>query len=368
MFEDLAPQMARVLAGYSLRQKDGAYVVINTNTHGAPLAAALYEALVERGANPVIKLNLPHLAELFLNKASDAQLAFVEPGTAEWLKAADSYVVIDAPVNPKALTGIDPARMAKAQQGRAEINKIFFERIVSGDMGYLMTLWPTDAAAQQAEMGLLAYQEFVYKACGLDQPDPVAHWAAFRDRQTRLADWLKGKHRAEVRGPGIDLSFTFTDRAWISCHGELNFPDGEIYTCPLEDSVNGRVAFSYPSLYQGKEVRGVSLTFKDGLVVEASAEKGQDHLLSQLDLDPGARRLGEFAIGTNMGVQQYTGNTLFDEKIGGTIHMAVGNSAPYAGGQNHSSVHWDIVHGMRDGGEIRIDGELFYQNGAFVVE
>ncbi len=217
-------------------------------------------------------------------------------------------------------------------------------------------------------MGLLAYTEFIYKACGLHHPDPLAYWRDLKARQERLITWLHGKQHAAIKGPDIELSFDFTDRLWVNSWGNHNFPSGEIFTGPVEDSVNGHVAFSYPTVYGGREISGVKLTFEDGVVTEASANKGEDYLLSQLDMDAGARRLGEFAIGTNTGIQQFTGNTLFDEKIGGTIHMALGRSIPESKGVNQSQIHWDMVHDMKNGGEITIDGELFYKNGEFVIE
>jgi aminopeptidase len=188
-----------------------------------------------------------------------------------------------------------------------------------------------------------------------------------RDKQTRIADYLKNKKHAEIKGPGIDMSFDFAERPWVSCHAELNFPDGEIFTSPIEDSVNGTVEFNMRTIYGGRELNGIQFTFKDGVVVEASAKKGEDFLMSQLDLDEGARRLGEFAIGTNYGVDRVTGSTLFDEKIGGSIHMAIGHSIPQSKGVNVSNVHWDMVHGMQDGGQIIVDGELIYENGEFII-
>jgi len=216
-------------------------------------------------------------------------------------------------------------------------------------------------------MGLLAYTEFMYKACALDQTDPVAHWKAMRARQDRLVAWLKGKKHAEVKGPGIEMSFDFTDRPWVNCWGDKNFPDGEVFTSPIENSVNGHVEFNFPTMFGGREVNGVKFTFKDGRIVEASAAKNEDYLLTQLDIDAGARSLGEFAVGTNMGIQRFTGEVLFDEKIGGSIHMAIGHGIGESGGVNESVIHWDMVHSMKNGGEIYIDGELFYRNGDFVV-
>jgi aminopeptidase len=263
---------------------------------------------------------------------------------------------------------VDPARVAKSQKGNRPIIEKYFERINDKSLNWNITAWPTQASAQEAEMGLNAYADFVYRACGLDQADPVAYWTNFRERQTRLTDWLQGKKHAEVRGPGVELSFDFTDRPWVSCHGTVNFPDGEIFTSPIENSMNGYVEFNYPSMFGGREVNGTRLVFKDGRCVEASAKKNEEYLLSQLDMDDGSRCLGEFAIGTNMGIQKFTGEILFDEKIGGTFHMALGEGIAESGGLNKSAIHWDMIHGMRDGGEVYIDGELFYKSGEFVVE
>ena len=367
MFHDLAPRMAEVITGYSTRIKEGDYVVLLGPVTAAPLLEALYEAVIRRGGNPQVQLQLPGLDEFYLQNATDAQLAFVNPTHEVWVGSVDVYIHIDGPTNPKALSGIDASRLAKRQHAQRHLSALLFKRLEDPAYRYLYALWPTDAAAQEAIMGLRAYQQFVYHACALDQPDPVAYWRQVRARQERLVEWLADKSHAEVRGPGIDLSFDFGGRTWISCHGDMNFPDGEIYTGPIEDSVSGTVEFSYPSIYNGVEVDGIKLRFQEGAVVEASAAKGEPTLLSQLDLDVGARRLGEFAIGTNFGVDRYTGNTLFDEKIGGTIHLALGASIPDSKGVNQSSVHWDIVHGMQQGGEIWIDGELFYRAGEFLV-
>jgi aminopeptidase len=279
----------------------------------------------------------------------------------------DALFQIIAPTNKKSLSTVDPARVARAQKGNRPFTEKYFARIEDRSLRWNITAWPTQAAAQEAEMGLLAYTEFVYNACGLDHDDPVAYWHDLEAHQQQWVDWLNGKRRAEVKGPGIDLSFNFEGRVWINSKGDVNFPSGEIFTSPIEDSVNGHVEFSFPTVYGGREINGVRLTFKNGRVIEASAAKGEDYLFSQLDLDEGARTLGEFAIGSNYGIQQFTGETLFDEKIGGTVHMALGQGFEEAHGVNKSQVHWDMVHDMKNGGAIRIDGELFHKNGQFVV-
>lgn len=368
MTHDLAPRLAEVLTGYCRPIQPGDYVVIRSNTLAAEFIPALFTAILQRGGHPSLALDLPELDELFLLHASDAQLDFIDPAAQTRLERADVLLSIWAPENPHALTAIPPERMVRAQQGQAPLRQMYLQRVDDDSLRWNICAWPTEAAAQQAHMSARAYREFVYRAAGLHQPDPVAYWTGFRERQARLQAWLADKSHVEVRGPGIALTLEYARRHWRSSYGERNFPDGEIYTAPVEDSVNGRVAFSFPTYYGGREVSGAVLTFKDGLCVEATAERGEDFLLSQLDLDAGARRLGEFAIGTNWGVDRVTGNTLFDEKMGGTIHMALGNGYVQTGSQNKSAIHWDMVHDMRDGGEIWIDGTLFYRAGEFMVE
>lgn len=368
MLHDLAPRMAQVLTDYSADIKPGDYVGIVGSTLAEPWIKAMYEAVLRRGGHPFVRVLLPGLQETFLRLSSDEQLDFCDPLALDFISKIDVMFQVMAPANTKEFSQIDPSRLARNQQANRPYIERYFARDADGSLRWNLSAWPTHSAAQEAEMGLYAYSEFVYRACGLDQDDPVAYWQGFSEMQARLVDWLKDKQHAEIHGPGIDLSFDFGGRLWINCDGKKNFPDGEIFTGPIEDSVNGTVAFSYPTVYGGREINGVKLTFEKGKVVDASAAKGEDYLISQLNMDEGARRLGEFAIGTNNGIQRFTGNTLFDEKIGGTIHMAIGKSIEESGGVNHSTIHWDMVHGMQDGGEIIIDGELFYRSGQFMVE
>ncbi len=368
MFDDFAPRLAQILTEYSQPIQAGDYVLIMGSTEAEPLIRALYEAVLRRGGNPSVRLALPGLDEALYALGNDDQLSFVDPLAREAIERADVMFRILAPYNTKHLSGVAPERSALRQQAQRPIIQRYFERTADGSLRWNICGWPTQAAAQQAEMGLLDYTEFVYKASALDKDDPIAHWQQVKEKQARLVKWLEGKKHAEVRGPGIELSLDFEGRTWISAWGDNNFPDGEIFTSPVKTSVNGHVEFSFPTVYGGREVSGVKLTFKDGKVVEASAEKNEAYLLSQLEMDEGARFLGEFAIGTNYGIQRFTGEILFDEKIGGTIHMALGQAFEEAGGTNKSLVHWDMIHEMKNGGSITIDGTLFYENGQFVVE
>ncbi len=368
MIQNFADRMAQVLVDYSTKVRPGEKVVIQSTTAGIPLIEAVHDAVLRAGGHPMVQVNLPSLGERFLRLANDAQLDFLDPRAPVVFEQADVLVNIIAPTNTKALSNVDAKKQARSQAAQRPILETYFRRFGEGSLRFCICAWPTDSGAQEGEMGLYEYTQFIHDACGLSQPDPIAYWQEFRDQQTKIADWLKDKKHAHIIGPGIDLTFDFGERVWVSCHGELNFPDGEIFTGPIENSVNGHVEFSYPTVYGGREVDGVKFTFKDGVVVDATAAKNEEYLLSQLNLDEGARRLGEFAIGTNFFIQKFTGNTLFDEKIGGTIHMAVGRSIPQSLGVNMSQVHWDMVHGMQDGGEIYVDDELIYRSGQFLLD
>ncbi|HSM56311.1 MAG TPA: aminopeptidase [Candidatus Sulfomarinibacteraceae bacterium] len=364
---DFAPKLAHVITDYSTAIKEGDFVVILGNTEAVPLIEALYEAVLRRGGNPVVQLNIPGLREMRLELAGDRQLDFMNPIQKLVVEEADVILAIEAPSNTKSLASSDPARITRWQQAIAPLMPVQLRRMGDGSLRWCLMAWPTAAAAQQTDMGLHAYTQFLFRAYALDQDDPVAHWCGVKALHERLLAFLGGKSHVEVKGPDVELTFDYGGREWVSAHGEVNFPDGEIFTGPVESSVNGYVRFNMPTIHQGREVNGVCLTFKDGKVVEASASKGEDYLLSQLELDEGARWLGEFAIGTNRGVDRVTGSTLLDEKIGGSFHMALGASLPQTKGVNESQLHWDMVHDLKDGGEIYVDGQLFNRGGEFTV-
>ena len=368
MYEDFAPKLAKVLTEYCVPIEKGQWVFVQSSLNAEPLLDALQIAIMERGGHVNVNVGTENGSEIYFKYATDDHLQFESPIIRTVYEKADVFYSIRSATNTKRFSRVDPEKMAMNQLTYKPLSEIFNERAAAGDLRWNITAWPSHAAAQDAEMSLMDYTEFIYKACALDRDDPVAYWHEFRDRQAQFVDWLVDKKHCEVRGPGIELSFDFEGRNWVNCHGLKNFPDGEVFTSPIEDSVNGRVAFNMPSVYGGRELNGIKLTFEDGKVVEASADKGEDYLLSQLDADEGARYLGEFAIGTNMGIQEFTREILFDEKMGGTIHMALGLGLSDAGGVNKSVVHWDMVHSMMDGGEVYIDGELFYKSGEFMLE
>ena len=245
--------------------------------------------------------------------------------------------------------------------------KTFSARAQTKDLRWVLTQYPCSALAQEANLSLRDYEDFVYKATFADQDDPVGAWQQLHDEQQRFIDWIAGKKQVEIKGPNVDLSLSIENRTFINSDGESNMPSGEIFTGPVEESVNGWIKFSYPAIAYGREVEGVELEFKEGKVVSAKAEKNQEFLLTMLETDAGASYLGEFAIGTNYGIQQFTKSILYDEKIGGTIHVALGNGYPETGSKNESGIHWDMICDMRQDSEIRVDGALFYKDGVFQV-
>jgi len=310
---------------------------------------------------------VPGVDEVFFRFANDAQLDYVSPIVKIVTETFDVSYRILSETNTKSMSTVDGARLSRFAFSHRELQETFMRRQATGELRWCITLFPTDAYAQDAEMSLREYEDFVYGACLLDDPDPVAGWRQVAARQQKLVDWLRGKKIVRVTGPHCDLKVGIEGRVFINADGSKNFPDGEIFTGPQEEMTEGYIEFTYPAIFQGREVEGITLTFERGRVKKASAKKGEDFLLKMLETDEGARVLGEFAIGTNNGIKQFTRNILFDEKLGGTIHVAVGASYPDTGGTNKSSIHWDMICDMRDGGEITVDGLPFYRSGEFLV-
>jgi aminopeptidase len=369
-------QLARVITEYSTEVKPGDRVYITASPVAQPLTLAVIEQVIKRGGLPHITAGggyhhldlVPGALELMLKYGSDEQLQYINPFVQMAVNEFDVRIAIKGDVNTKALSNADPKRLALLAASHRGVMDTMMRRSAEGSLRWVVTLFPTDGLAQDAEMSLREYEDFVYGAGMLDEDDPVARWQEFRIRQDKYITWLKGKQRIQLKGPNCDLVVGITDRIFINSCGHRNFPDGEIFTGPEETITEGWVKFTYPAVYQQREVLGAQLEFKQGRVVKARADRGEDFLLSVLDTDAGSRTLGEFAIGTNNYIQKFTRNILFDEKIGGTIHMALGAAYPETGGVNKSAVHWDLICDTRDGTEITADGVPFYRNGEFLIK
>lgn len=362
-------KLADVLVNYSVGVKKGQSARISGAPVAQPLIVELYRKVLQSGGHPLVRMQPDELAEVFYKTASDEQLRYFSPIALHEIEQLDCTIGIWADENTKALTNCDPKKIGVSQAARKPYMEIFLRRAAEGKLHWSGTQFPTQASAQDAEMSLSDYEDFVFSAGMLDQPDPVSAWKAVSQRQQRLVDFLNGKSDYRVvANNGTDIRMSVADRRWINCDGHENFPDGEVFTGPVLDSVNGTVRFSFPAVHHGREVQDVRLTFKDGKVVDASASKGQDFLFSMLDTDGGSRFLGECAIGTNYRIRQYTRSTLFDEKIGGTCHFALGSGYPETGNTNQSGLHWDMVVDLRPGGYVEIDGVKINVDGKFTRE
>ncbi|HEV2887977.1 MAG TPA: aminopeptidase [Jatrophihabitans sp.] len=357
-------RLAEVLIRYSLATRQGDRVLIHAPVTAAPLVREVYRQAIRVGAHPTARVGLDGLTSIALAEGSDDQLSQLAVLDRYEIEHVDVCLVISAEDRTGWAAGATPERMAILGAGRSSVTTRCIERITTGELRWCRTVMPTDAAAEQAGMSPAEYEEFVCRAALLDSDDPVAAWKELHDAQQEIVDYL-GKHDSvRIVAPGVDLSYRVAGRTWINGSGEYNFPDGEVFTGPIEDSVNGTIRFSYPAVYNGVRVEDVALRFEDGRVVEASAGAGRDFLTAMLSTDDGARYVGEVAFGLNYAVDRFTGNTLFDEKIGGTMHVAVGQSYPHTGGRNRSAIHWDMVTDLRDG-QVYVDGELCYENGRF---
>jgi aminopeptidase len=367
MSDSRADKLAQLLVNYCVAVKPGDKVYISGSVLGLPLVRETYRQVVRAGGHPYVVWMEDEMSEILLKEGSDEQLRYIHEPTRMLGDTYDCRIAIRAAVNTRTLTGVDPARQRIASEASRELMATFMRRSASGELRWVTTIFPTAAHAQDADMSLNEYEDFVYQACQIYQDDPVAEWQKVATRQQRLIDWLSDKKEVRIAGPNIEMTLSIDGRTFISDEGRRNMPGGEIFTGPVEESVNGWVHFTYPAIHGGREVEGIELRFEQGKVVEARARKNEAYLHSVLDTDPGARYLGEFAIGTNHGIDRFTRSILFDEKIGGTLHMAVGAGYPESGSQNKSAVHWDMICDMRDGGKIWVDDELFYDSGRFLL-
>ena len=359
--------LAKVIVDYCLSVKPKDRVAVIGSTLSETLMLAIQRAVLRAGGYPHLFPFFPGSEYIRFSESNDDQLDFVSPIMKMAFEEFECLASLYSMANTRALTNIDPAKQGRVAKAQAEIMKRYMERGATGELKWAVTMFPTNAHAQDAEMSLAEFEDYVYSTMYVDTDDPVKEWRKIHDEQQRYVDWLSGKEELVVKGPNVDLTLSIKDRVFMNSDGVNNMPDGEIDTSPVEDSVEGWIRFTYPAIRQGKEVEGVELKFEKGKVVEASAEKNQDFLISILDTDGGARYLGEFAIGTNKRINRFIKNILFDEKIGGTIHMALGFGYPETGSVNKSAIHWDMICDMRDGGQIFADGELFYESGEFKV-
>jgi aminopeptidase len=369
MTDPRVARLADLLVNYSLELQPGDHVRIDGGDVAAPFMRELYRTALRAGAHPRTRVEVDGVDVIAVNESSEEQLTHVSEIDRFEIENLQAIVTIWADRNTRSLTGADPGRVSKKIASRRALTNRFWQRIDAGEAKWVGTRFPTHAHAQDAEMSLAEYEDFVYGACHVDgDEDPVAHWQAVSVELNARARELNTFTELRVKGPGTDLRLNVAGREWLAADGKLNMPDGEIFTSPVETETDGEIRFSFPAIFQGRGVEDVRLRFEGGRVVQAEAGKGNDFLQSLLDMDEGARILGEVAFGLNYEIDRFTRDILFDEKIGGTMHFALGSSFKKLGGRNESGLHWDMICDLREGGEVYADGELVWKAGRFLRE
>lgn len=360
-------RLARLLVRYSNNVRRNDIVEIAGAPHASPLIEGICREALACGALVRAELSLPSISEILLRHGNKRQVQYYRPTLLNDLKEANCSFRIWGDENTRAMTSVDPVKEQLRRRAMRPLRDLFLQRAAKKQLRWVGTIYPTHGMAQDADMSLGEYTDFFYRACQCHRRDPIAAWKEVQRRQRKTVRFLSGKKMIRIVAPETDLTLSVAGRKWENCCGNENMPDGEVFTAPIENSANGKILYSFPACHNGREVEGVRLVFEQGRVVEATAEKNQDYLHKMLDLDEGSRRLGELAFGLNDDIQRFTKDILFDEKIGGTTHLALGAAYPETGGRNKSALHWDMVCDLRKAGEIFADDRLVFKNGKWII-
>ncbi|TML46056.1 MAG: aminopeptidase [Actinobacteria bacterium] len=361
--------LAELVLDHSLRLQPGDVLRIEGDASAAaPLVVPLHREAIKRGAHAYAALELGSLKEILVAQGSDEQLDFVSPMELREIDAIDASITIWSESNTRSFTRADTNRRQRQLTAQRQVAIRRRDRIASGEHRWCGTLCPTEAHAQDADMSLEDYEDFVFRACHVLDDDPLDHWRQVGERLQARADELGSVRELRIVGEDTDLTVVVGGRTWRPAYGRQNVPDGEVYTSPVETGVNGTIRFGFPAVFSGREIDDARLTLENGRVVEAEAAGGEEYLRSLLELDDGASGVGEIAFGLNYEIDRFTRNILFDEKIGGTMHMALGMGFEALGGQNRSALHLDLICDLRREGEVYADGELIWRNGQFLQD
>jgi aminopeptidase len=368
MSEQAYHKLAQILVDHSTKVGPGDRVAIETTTNAQDLVREIYQLVLQRGGYPHILLNLPEQEKMLFKFANDEQLTFTPAFQKLVTDQFEVYIRVRADLDPRALSDVPGSKQALRQKGMALVRNTMLQRGATNALRWVLSQIPTEGYATEAGMNMDEYSDFAFSACHADDntPDPVAYWENIRKQQLKMIESIEGHDQVRLKGANVDLTLSIKGRKFNNSYGLHNMPDGEIYTGPVEDSASGWVKFTYPAIYQGQMVEGVELQFERGRVISAKAKVGEQLLLAMIASDEGSHYLGEFAIGTNYEINRFTRNILFDEKLGGTFHMALGAGYPETGSQNTSTIHWDMICDMRQDSEIQVDGETIYRDGEFI--
>jgi aminopeptidase len=365
MIDQRIENLADILINYSVEIKKDNLVFINGTEPSIPLIKSVYKRVLDKGAHPEVQVNIEELNEIFYKNASRKQLKHISGARKYIIKNADIIIHIRGGLNTKALSNIPPKTISTHKKALRPLFKIQMQRSAKNLLQWTLTQFPTHSNAQESDMALSEYEDFVYDACFAQKKEPIREWNKLSKNQDKYIKMLQKKDTFHIEAPGTDLHIKTKGRKWINSDGKHNMPSGEVFTAPIEDSVNGMITYSFPAIYNSREVIGVKLEFKNGKVIKASAEKGEEFLKAMINVDKGAKYVGEFAFGLNYGIKKFTKNILFDEKIGGTMHMALGAAYPECGGKNESALHWDMILDLRKDGRVIANGELIFEKGKF---
>lgn len=360
-------RLADLVISYSLGVKKNELVQIAGDVSAEPFIRETIRLALNKGAHVMTRVGFPWQDEMFFKTASDSQLEYINPVLKFQVEHIKHFLGIVCSSNSKRLTRVEPEKMAKANRARYAVNERFMERAAAKDLMWCGVAYPGAGEAQDAEMGIEAWENFVFESCLCDKPNPVKRWKEVSKRQDEMTIFLNKAKNFKIEADGTDLTISAAGRKWINCDGKYNMPDGEVFTAPVEDSAEGKIKYIVPTVYGGREVNNIELTFKKGKVIKAKATKGEEYLNKMIDMDEGGRYLGEFAIGTNFGIKDYTKNILFDEKIGGTVHLALGRCYEECGGTNKSALHWDMICDLRKGGTLTADGKKIVEDGVIKI-
>ncbi|MDD4504710.1 MAG: aminopeptidase [Clostridiaceae bacterium] len=366
MVDERLNKMAKVLVDYSLSIKEGDSFLIKGHEITIPLIKEVYKEALLRGAHPDVKVIVEGLQEILYKYGNDEQIKYVSPVVKCSTEKYNAVLRIGGSHHSKPLLNIDPAKIRSLEASRRKAGATEQKRIMKGSLRWSITHFPTDAGAMEANMSTSEYEDFVFSACFVDKDNPIAEWKKLKENQQKIVEFLMKKNHIRIVATDTDLSLRVGGRTWVNSCGTTNLPSGEVFTGPVEDSLNGHIRYTYPAIKSGTQIENIGITFENGRVVKAEAEHGEEFLNAMVNLDAGSCYAGEFAFGTNYGIKLFTNNMLYDEKIGGTIHIALGAAYPSTGSKNESALHWDMLCDMREGGEVYADGELIYKNGKFI--
>ena len=360
-------RLADLVTRYSLNVKKNDLLLIAGETAAEPFIKEASRAAIMRGAHVMTRAIFPWQDEMFFTLASEEQLKYVNPVQKFQVETVTRFLGISASTNSKRLSRVAPEKMALQSQARREVNDRFMARSEKGELSWCGCAYPASGEAQDAEMGIVAWEDFVFGACLCDKPNPIKAWKEVGKHHAAMIEFLSKAKIFRIEADRTDLTLDCGGRKWINCAGENNMPDGEVFTAPVETATTGKIKYNVPSVYGGREVGGMELTFKNGRVTRSRADKNEDFLKAMLEQDKGAKVLGEFAIGTNFGISDYTKNILFDEKIGGSVHLALGRAYGESGGTNMSALHWDMILDLRKGGTLYADKKKVVVDGRITI-